>query len=1010
MSKKNKLYATTVSDNGECRIVFAKLNVTDKNQLFIKTRNRFYPRTLSFESVSYSNHFIRHKNRMLCVDANNGTDLFRKDSSFISFSKNKFNVAWLCPFPITGSGGIRTLLRFLTYCAKEHNQRVDVWIKIQPWEKCDRRVIVDTVYGEYVVKGAAIYTYTSTRQIPNIYHTIYCTNPYTAYDCNIMKLCSVCPLDIPFCIKYTNVGNKIMLIQDTEWISDFKASNVSVEWLKGAYKFDMSYISMGTYLRDVLIDEFNVSDKRIKTIDFYIDTTIYSMIDDSCRTNTVCILYQPEKNRRNPQLILDLIRTLLKLNIDFIVYGSNATIDFIPPEKNYGLVTPQECASLYNRCKVGYISQDSNPSRIPFEMYACGLNVVTSTSGPISMLKDVVNICDITDNNTESIIETIKRLMLLPTRDDNSIVKGFAAEERQVRTYVKKYITFDMFDTIVTRPCGDEDRDSAEQILKESGTEHITLVDLFNEDIKHIYKVGPLYNMMVENKGIIISDMYYTSNMLLNILFKVSPPSLLKWSPTIFVSSEHDKSKYHGLYDIVLQNMNILPDQLLHIGNDKKADVKATANNHISSVFIDVGFSQRDNLQKTTGSLYDYKTILMIMERINNLTMCPVNVFTHSSNISCNDYLVILRKLRLSGSGSSDMYNDTIHDVSSTIFTPFLVCFVDWCFKRAIDLGINKLVFLTRDGFILHRIATMIQYHRSEYSKVTILLRYSSRQTTNPYTLSKLTTMSELLECKWLMHRPEGKLTKNMILSRLWAQNIIPSVRDDNGAGDNISDKCAMEFVQYLHTNYWENIINNIESNEELYQYMNSYLNEPVILVDSGWHGNLIYNTRKIFKDNKNIYGLFITQYKFIKFHDTDINISWIDGLADIHTPVQQLCEVAVSHRSGVFINKKDKILSGPPEVGKTQWGLKVQYSTIVSSCNKLLGLIPNIDMQSLKFHVLKRFIMFANKPTRIESYVYGMFPYSSDQTDLHYKRLADEQVINHIPPIWRNAHICLNK
>jgi len=40
------------------------------------------PTLVSFESINYPNHFIRHKNFILYIDPSDGSDLFKQDATF----------------------------------------------------------------------------------------------------------------------------------------------------------------------------------------------------------------------------------------------------------------------------------------------------------------------------------------------------------------------------------------------------------------------------------------------------------------------------------------------------------------------------------------------------------------------------------------------------------------------------------------------------------------------------------------------------------------------------------------------------------------------------------------------------------------------------------------------------------------------------------------------------------------------------------------------------------------
>lgn len=93
----------------------------------------------------------------------------------------------------------------------------------------------------------------------------------------------------------------------------------------------------------------------------------------------MCAIYQPEKGRRVAPLLVEAIRVALELDpsLTFYLYGSDAPVPISDHRVvSLGLISTDECRELYWRCKCGVSLSISNPSRIPFEMMACGLPVI----------------------------------------------------------------------------------------------------------------------------------------------------------------------------------------------------------------------------------------------------------------------------------------------------------------------------------------------------------------------------------------------------------------------------------------------------------------------------------------------------------------------------------------------------------------------------------------------------------------------------------------------------------
>ena len=94
------------------------------------------------------------------------------------------------------------------------------------------------------------------------------------------------------------------------------------------------------------------------------------------RENSVAISYYEDiKPGRRPDLVRKIIDILSNNNIKCYIYPFNYeknNINII----NLGTLTEEQLNNLYNKCKVGIVFSNTNPSRLGFEMYASGLNVI----------------------------------------------------------------------------------------------------------------------------------------------------------------------------------------------------------------------------------------------------------------------------------------------------------------------------------------------------------------------------------------------------------------------------------------------------------------------------------------------------------------------------------------------------------------------------------------------------------------------------------------------------------
>ena len=182
-----------------------------------------------------------------------------------------------------------------------------------------------------------------------------------------------------------------------------------------------------------------------------------------------------------------------------------------------------------------------------------------------------------------------------------------------------KAISFDIFDTLVLRPFAKpsdlfylveqesgivgfhDKRIKAESDVRRKKRSEITLDEIYaqlglTQEIKdleiEIEKTVCFKNeavcSMLESYGqnyqiLLISDMYLPREVIESILDKLS----IRYD-RLYISSEAGKTKHHGdLFDLVLSDLGIKPDELLHIGDNKRADVRIPESKGIRTRFIE---------------------------------------------------------------------------------------------------------------------------------------------------------------------------------------------------------------------------------------------------------------------------------------------------------------------------------------------------------------------------------------------------------------------------------------
>ena len=193
--------------------------------------------------------------------------------------------------------------------------------------------------------------------------------------------------------------------------------------------------------------------------------------------------------------------------------------------------------------------------------------------------------------------------------------------KQSIKFSTAEYVSFDMFDTLLVRPCilpADIFAFIAEKVDKkynidfysmrinaEAGLNNANIYDIYNaiqqryelsDELKNILlqeeidvetkllsvrkDVKEFYDLAVEKnkKIIVISDMYLPSDILLNILHGKGYDKISK----VYVSNEHKLNKGNGgLFDFVIKDLGT--NNILHIGDSLVSDYKIPLNMSINA-------------------------------------------------------------------------------------------------------------------------------------------------------------------------------------------------------------------------------------------------------------------------------------------------------------------------------------------------------------------------------------------------------------------------------------------
>lgn len=263
-------------------------------------------------------------------------------------------IAWIISPPEKGSGGFRTICSRASYMERFGYKSVFYILPSVKTRKSVSQVASEIEsWFDYRVEVAAV------PRIPSDFDAVIAT----AWNTAEFAACQACP-------------NKLYFIQDYEPL--FYPMGENFFRAMRSYLCDLKPITIGRWLAGKMSEHY---DGHVPYCDFGADLCTYKPRDSKRIPNSICAIYQPEKDRRGSGLLRDAIELALtvKPDLQFYLYGWGGTdfaFDDKPRVHMLGVLSVEECSDLYSKCSLGISLSASNPSRLPFEMMAAGLPVV----------------------------------------------------------------------------------------------------------------------------------------------------------------------------------------------------------------------------------------------------------------------------------------------------------------------------------------------------------------------------------------------------------------------------------------------------------------------------------------------------------------------------------------------------------------------------------------------------------------------------------------------------------
>lgn len=327
--------------------------------------------------------------------------------------------------------------------------------------------------------------------------------------------------------------------------------------------------------------------------------------------------------------------------------------------------------------------------------------------------------CRFLGQREEERIYEEKRLITNKTESEMRIAEGLSVQETVDLLAGYEIISFDIFDTLIFRPFdeptalffllgerlrfmdfrrirAEAEQDARQEKYGRTGSYEVSLEDIWNKleektglpaeqgaelemELERRYCYANPFMLKVfrrladmGKRIIITSDMYLSREFLQGLLEEKGFAGAEK----LYISNEYGVSKYSGgLYDFVLNDLNAGRDQVVHIGDNERSDVRMAVKHGIASCCY-------PNIHKKTMLFraYDMSPIVGAAYRgiVNNHLYCGLDAFSPEY-----EYGYIYGGLFVVG------YCNFIHE---------------YCRLHRTD----KVLFLSRDGDILSQVYRMM--------------------------------------------------------------------------------------------------------------------------------------------------------------------------------------------------------------------------------------------------------------------------------------------------------------
>lgn len=419
------------------------------------------------------------------------------------------------------------------------------------------------------------------------------------------------------------------------------------------------------------------------------------------------------------------------------------------------------------------------------------------------------------------------------------------------------------------------------ECLKQRELDVETNIIFCNQEIKEIYD----YCIENKKKVILTSDMYLSSDQIKILLDKCGYNGYIK----IYVSNEQKVSKGSGkIFKMILDELNINGNQLVHIGDNYNSDYKMPKSLNINAYYYEIKKEKYGIIQNVYTSMFK-------------------ELYSIRHQAVSNEYF----------------------EWGYTKLGPALYILADWI-KSEIEKEENNIVFLAREGLILKDAVNILNKKKYKYM-------YASRRSLTSPAFSKMKGVGN-----WeglIQNMPIGKKTK--------VKYVLEMLGEDFETYQGMIEKYADKNT-YVNKQNYENVYTLIEDELEEYsdeqnkafmKYLkNNNMDEINSIFDLSGNGTLQFRLQQILNKNLAGYYFYVTTRNFYGLQNRKgfLNIYLPDYIKLFERYSCGLMETLFMPQHGTTL--KYSLIDGEPILLETEY------------CREVLQELEDIQSGALQF------------------------------------------------------------